>query len=107
FPDNGERVNVDMRLQLGTLVVASNIPANTACTVGGSSFLNFFDFATGGAVSTSVNGVVGVKLSDSLAVGLNVVRLPSGKTVVLATTSDAQQKTIDAPIGTPSPSGKR
>jgi len=107
LPDNGERVNVDQRLQLGTLVVASNIPANTACTVGGSSFLNFFDFATGGAVSTSVNGVVGVKLSDSLAVGLNVVRLPSGKTVVIATTSDAQQKTIDAPIGTPSPSGKR
>jgi hypothetical protein len=27
--------------------------------------------------------------------------------VVIATTSDAQQKTIDAPIGTPSPTGKR
>ncbi len=107
FPDNGERVNVDMRLQLGTLVVATNIPANTACTVGGSSFINFFDFATGGAVSTSPGGVIGMKLSDSLAVGLNVVRLPSGKTVVIATTSDAQQKTVDAPIGTPSPTGRR
>jgi type IV pilus assembly protein PilY1 len=107
FPDNGERVNVDPKLQLGTLVVATNIPLNTACTVGGSSFINFFDFATGGAVSTSPGGIVGMKLSSSLAVGLNVVRLPSGKTVVIATTSDAQQKTIDAPIGTPSPTGKR
>ena len=32
LPISGERVNVDPKLQLGTLIVASNIPANDACT---------------------------------------------------------------------------
>jgi len=52
-------------------------------------------------VSNSAGGVVGQKLADSLAVGLNVVRLPDGRTVALTTTSDARQLTVDAPFATP------
>ncbi len=107
LPDSGERVNVDMRLQLGTLVVASNVPQTTACTIGGYSWLNYLNFATGTAVANSPGLAVSQKLSSSLAVGLNIIRLPSGKTVVISTTSDAKQTTIPAPFDTPNPTGKR
>ncbi|OFZ88434.1 MAG: hypothetical protein A2V78_01850 [Betaproteobacteria bacterium RBG_16_64_18] len=107
LPDSGERVNVDMKLQLGTLVVASNVPQNSACTVGGYSWLNYLNYATGTAVSNSAGGAVSQMLSDSLAVGLNIVRLPSGQTVVITTTSDAKQTTVGAPFDVPSPTGKR
>ncbi|MCC6472776.1 MAG: hypothetical protein IT514_03430 [Burkholderiales bacterium] len=107
FPDNGERVNVDMKLQLGTLVVATNVPNTSACAVGGYSWLNYFDFRNGAPVATSPGGLVGQRLADSLVVGLNIVRLPSGKTVVIATNADARQRTIDVPFDTPAPTGRR
>jgi type IV pilus assembly protein PilY1 len=108
LPEDGERVNVDMKLQLGTLVVPSNVPSsNASCTIGGHSWINFFDYSSGLAVSNSENGSVGTKLSDSLVVGINVVRLPSGKTVVIVTTSDAKQQTPPTAFGTGKPQGKR
>lgn len=105
LPDSGERVNVDMKLQLGTLVVASNVPQNNACNIGGYSWLNFFDARNGLQVVGSTS--FGSKLSDSLAVGINVVRLPDGRTVVIATTSDASQQTAEAPIPAGDPQGRR
>jgi type IV pilus assembly protein PilY1 len=105
LPDTGERVNVDMKLQLGTLVVASNVPQNSACNIGGYSWLNFFDARNGLQVAGSTN--FGNRLSDSLAVGINVVRLPDGRTVVIATTSDASQQTAEAPIPAGDPQGRR
>lgn len=105
LPDSGERVNVDMKLQLGTLVVASNVPQNNACNIGGYSWLNFFDARNGLQIAGSTN--FGSKLSDSLAVGINVVRLPDGRTVVIATTSDASQQTAEAPIPAGDPQGRR
>ncbi len=107
LPDTGERVNVDMKLQLGTLTVASNVPQNNACNIGGYSYINFFNYADGLAVPTSTNAAVGYKLSDSLAVGINIVRLPSGKTVAIATTSDAQQQTVNVPTAGDALSGRR
>ena len=105
LPDTGERVNIDMKLQLGTLVVASNVPQNNACNIGGYSWLNFFDARNGLQISGAPN--FGTKLSESLAVGINVVRLPDGRTVVIATTSDASQQTAEAPIPPGDPQGRR
>ena len=107
LPEAGERVNVDMKLQLGTIVVASNVPESDACSIGGHSWINFFNYANGTAVANSAGQAVGQYLSSSLAVGLNIVRLPSGKTVVITTTSDAQQTTVSAPFDVPGPAGKR
>lgn len=111
LPDSGERVNIDMKLQLGTLIVPSNVPTANACSIGGYSWLNYFNSYNGCPVSTA-GGKVGVKLvgstgTESLAVGINVVRLPNGKTVVIATTSGAEQITLEAPFDTPPPVGKR
>jgi type IV pilus assembly protein PilY1 len=107
WPDTRERVNVDIKLQLGTLTVESNVPENTACSIGGYSYINFFDYTSGLPISTSPDGIVGYRLADSLAVGLNIVRLPSGKTVAISTTSDSQQRTSDVPIASPSITGRR
>jgi Tfp pilus tip-associated adhesin PilY1 len=110
LPDTGERVNIDMKLQLGTLVVASNVPESNACNIGGYAWLNYFNNEDGQAVeSDNVVGrrLVGAGGQESLAVGLNIVRLPSGKTVVIATTSGAQQLTVEAPFNVAPPTGKR
>jgi type IV pilus assembly protein PilY1 len=112
LPDSGERVNIDMKLQLGTLVVASNVPESNACNIGGYAWLNYFNNSTGAAIANSADSAVGRRLvgaggQESLAVGLNIVRLPSGKTVVIATTSGAQQLTVEAPFDVAPPTGKR
>jgi type IV pilus assembly protein PilY1 len=59
LPISGERVNVDPKLQLGTLIVASNVPVSDACTTGGYSYLNFFDYKSGSYIASSGINVVG------------------------------------------------
>jgi type IV pilus assembly protein PilY1 len=93
----GERVSVDPKLQLGVLAVATNIPESSVCSVGGSSFLYFFDYSTGQFVSTSTGSVVGQRIGNAIAVGLNTYQLPSGKVVTTVTTSDDQHPTFGNP----------
>ena len=87
-PSPGERVNLDPQLVSGTLIVISNVPETSACTIGGSSWLYSFDFLTGQYVSTSANQVAGQKLGNALSVGNNIVQLPSGQLKALVTTAD-------------------
>ncbi len=104
----GERVNVDPKLQLGVLAVATNIPQASVCSVGGSSFLYFFDYTTGQFVSTTTGNVVGQRITNAIAVGVNTYQLPSGKVVTTVTTSDDQHPTFGNPNNPNStPPGKR
>ena len=108
LPESGERTNVDPQLQLGTLIVGTNVPETNSCSVGGHSWLNFFNYSDGLAVANSADGSVGTQLSaNALVVGINVVRLPGGKTVVEGTDSNAGHPTINAPFASKSLSGKR
>ena len=107
LPVTGERVNVDPKLQLGTLIIGSNIPATSACTSGGTSYLNFLDYATGGYIQSSGNTLAGVLVGNSLVVGISVVRLPNNKTVAIVTTSDNKYPNLAPPFSTPSPTGRR
>ena len=74
----GERVNVDMKLVLGTLVFASNVPSEVPCSIGGHSWFNQLDFRTGTAVTTAPlsgpDGIISNYLADSLNQGFNVIR---------------------------------
>jgi type IV pilus assembly protein PilY1 len=109
FIDPGERVNVPMELQLGTLVVASNVPANTACEPGGYSYLNFFDITSGfsPAGTTQRSGY----RTAGLTVGLSIVRLPDGTVQVFRQRSDPPcDSCIEigaVPIPSGAPLGKR
>ena len=98
LPDVGERVNVDPQLQLGTLVVASNVPNNDSCTAGGISYLNYLDYATGSYVQGANGNMASMNIGSSLTVGINVVMLPGGKVVTIATTAANQQLTQDTPV---------
>ncbi|MBL0075068.1 MAG: hypothetical protein IPP41_03680 [Rhodocyclaceae bacterium] len=92
FPESGERMNVDPKLVLGTLVFATNVPAASSCTVGGSAWVNFLDYSTGldvqGAEAASI------QITDSLVVGITVVKLQDGTFKAIATKSNYQQETL-------------
>jgi type IV pilus assembly protein PilY1 len=75
----GERVNIDMQLVRGVLLVASNEPNNEACSSGGNSFFYQFDYRSGSYLASSPGQVVGIKLGAALAAGFVVYRLPSGQ----------------------------
>jgi len=82
----GERVNVDVQLQLGSLTVATNVPSTNACTVGGYSFLYNFDFKSGQYLSTAAGQAVGTRLaSGAMVAGMNTIRLQSGKIITIIT----------------------
>jgi Tfp pilus tip-associated adhesin PilY1 len=129
FPDavlapteRGERVNVDMKLVLGTLVVASNVPSNDVCTVGGHSWYNYLNFSDGQAVNGAslsnpgnVNSarIVSEYLSDSIVVGFNVLQLPPApgtsnpRFVTGLRTSDGSTYNRNLPVSPPPFQGKR
>jgi len=105
--DSGERVNVDPVLQLGTLVIASNVPTTDACVAGGFGWINFFDFRTGSFVPGATLGTASNRIAASLVVGINVVQLPGGAVKTIVTTADNQQITTETPVAPPSIEGKR
>ena len=78
LPDSGERVNINMELVLGTLIVGSNVPQSTACSSGGYGWINYLDFATGLAVTGSANQSVSVIQDGGLIAGIKTIQLPNG-----------------------------
>lgn len=51
FPDSGERINTDLVLELSMLAFNTNVPSNSACTVGGNSYNYLLDYTSGAALS--------------------------------------------------------
>jgi type IV pilus assembly protein PilY1 len=99
LPATRERANTDPQLALGTLVFTTNIVDPDACSVGGTSFINFFDYRTGGPV-TSSTGVVSAFLGNAIATRPTIVRLPNGKVISLTRLSDASTVVSPIPVGT-------
>ncbi len=89
----GERVNIDVQLNLGLLTVASNVPSNDACNVGGYAYLYYFDFKTGSYPSTVTDQTVGSRdPENALVAGMNFVYIqtPGGlQGVNIICTTDA------------------
>jgi len=75
LPTAGERVNVDMVLQFNTLVVASNIPNNDACTVGGESWLFQLSVGTGSNIASAADKAAAVWEGTSMTAGIGFVQL--------------------------------
>jgi len=61
---DGDRVNIDPKLVSGALVTASIVPSNTACSPGGTGWVNLFNYKTGQATSSR---------TDSPVVGINIM----------------------------------
>jgi type IV pilus assembly protein PilY1 len=107
LPDPGERVSVDIQLQLGSLVVPSNVPSTDTCVAGGTGWINVFDFKTGSYVAGATANAVSQKVTGSVVVGINVIQLPGGKVVTVVTTADNQQRAVETPIAPSSFQGRR
>jgi type IV pilus assembly protein PilY1 len=73
----GERIVLDPRLELGTLVFASNVPIVGGCTPGGDSFVYNLDFTTGSYVPGAVNNTAGVR-QGAFLVGFTPIQTTDG-----------------------------
>ncbi|HQR25289.1 MAG TPA: hypothetical protein PK163_10920, partial [Steroidobacteraceae bacterium] len=91
----GERVNVDPRLQLGTLVVLSNYPDDNYCTIDGTSLLYALDYTSGTAIKSDM--AVGFPVGNALANAVTLVLLPTGKLVAIIPLSDATVSNEETP----------
>jgi len=80
FPTTGERVNIDPGLALGTLVVATNIPTNSACAAGGNSWLYLFKYSSGGSAVTGTPA--GTETVGAETVGLTFMENSNGQPYV-------------------------
>ena len=85
LPDSRERANIDAELVLGTLVVPTIVPSATDCSPGGTGWLNYFDYKTGGTALTGTGAIASRKF-DSPIVGFNVMFI-DGKPVVAVVTA--------------------
>lgn len=83
FPDSGERVNIDSKLVLGTLIVPTIVPSNTVCSPGGYGWLNYFNYESGRAVKTIVS-----QKYDSPIVGVNVIYIGGNPIIEVVTATN-------------------
>jgi type IV pilus assembly protein PilY1 len=104
LPDARERVNLDPRLVLGTLVIPSNVPDPTsvnACSAGGYSWKNVLDWKTGSAVATAAKDASGNRIAgtkdESLLVGFAVIVVDQDVRFI-GTTADNKIKPEDVPV---------
>ncbi|MBR7781144.1 pilus assembly protein [Undibacterium luofuense] len=82
WPDSGERITLSPKLDMGTLIVPSNVPSDEACSPGGYGWLNLLDYASGNNKFTTSGGVLAGKMYSSQIVGYNVVYTKNGKRVI-------------------------
>lgn len=87
----GELVNIDLKLQLGTLVVLTNEPNDDYCSVGGRSWLYALGYRSGASV-VSGSTAVGQLAGNSIASGVTMIRLPNHKLIALVTLADTTVK---------------
>ncbi len=97
LPTAGERINTDPLLVLGMLLFNTNVPSQSACTLGGYSFRYFVDAQTGGYITSVSSHVVGQSLGNALATRPVVVQLPSGKLVEIVRLSGGSTITAGLP----------
>jgi type IV pilus assembly protein PilY1 len=97
FPVAGERVNTDPVLVLGMILFNTNIPSQSACTIGGYSFRYFLDAQVGGHVSSVRTGVAAQIIGNALATRPVVVQLPSGKLIEIIRLSGGTNITAELP----------
>ena len=100
----GERVNVDMQLELGVLKAVGNVPSAAVCSQGGSAWLYALDLATGAALPGAA--AAGILASEqAMLTGVNTLRLTGGATTTLAADSAGRIGSYADP-GAPPSSGR-
>ena len=104
LPDNGERSVTNPLLALGAIIFTSNIPSTDACAPGGSSWIYFLDYETGGFIAGSTVSWSGKSLGNALASEPVLITLEDGTKKILVKESDGGTSVLDTPFP-PSTSG--
>jgi len=105
LPGSGERANTDPQLALGTLAITTNVLDPSACTVGGTSFINYFDYRTGQPISTAY-GLASVYLDAALATRVVLVKFQDGSVRGIVRLSNNSTGTLPTPLP-PNPTATR
>ena len=98
LPESGERANTDFVLTFNTLTLTTNVPNSSACTVGGDSWIMYFDACSGKAVDSSPEGSVGLRISGALSMRPQILVLPNNTVIGLVRTSKGETHTFDIPV---------
>lgn len=106
LPSTGERLVVDMRVELGTLEAVTSKLSASACTVGGIGKRINLNVLTGLALPGSANQISRGFL-PALPVGITVLKLPGGGVVSVVADSTGANTPFPFPYVTPAPQGKR
>ena len=111
LPTTGERVNIDLRLAGATLVVSSNIPSNEPCVSGGTGWINYLNYQSGGPVTSPTGdwGPAGQAIDEGLIMGNDLSSTRDGNVTSHVSPSQFPKLPIDIKIPTsnPKPKGKR
>ena len=103
----GERVTIDPQLALGTLLVTTNVPGASACSIGGDSWVYQFDYRSGTYVAGSPNNLVARKQTGALTAGLVVYQLQKGSLVGQIQRSETTTRREDIVTATPPMKSRR
>lgn len=112
LPTTGERVNTDPTLVSNVLAFTSNIPSTQICVPGGSSWLYYINYQTGGTTDLSSTTTLadgstvtwngGLSLGNTLASRPIIIQLPSGQIDALIRKSDGTTVSQTVPVATSS-----
>lgn len=80
LPDSRERLNIDPKIELGTLLVPTTVPEESACQPAGYGWFNYIDYETGTSVANAAANSVSQRLTAPSA-GFNVFSI-NGEPVV-------------------------
>ncbi len=85
---SGERVNLDIVMQLGALRVVTNVPDHNPCRPGAEAWVYAFDYLDARHLPTATEDVVGTRVSRaSMIAGVRQLRI--GKQTVLLLTDES------------------
>jgi type IV pilus assembly protein PilY1 len=92
-----ERANTDPALVPGLLVFNTNAPSLLACDVGGKGYQYWFDYKSGGPLSST--GIIGLKLGDKLYSAPTIISTGGGELKVLSGCSGVDCYDVRQPPG--------
>lgn len=100
LPTAGERINTALALGLGALVFSSNVPSSDLCILGGTSYINFLDYRTGGLYAQGTSPpLASIKIAQGL-LSAPVLISVSGKVGALTQDSTGVVRfTTTTPLG--------
>jgi|GEM_PF-763897 len=107
LPGDGEQSNTDPALVRGTIVFTTNQPQEGGgCSPKAFSFIYFLDYRTGGAIE-GTNGIIGLKIGDTLAARTTPAVLPNDKPYGYTRTDDLKTTPQEIPTSPPGSTGRR